>query len=99
MQMDRQWMYNTDRQTKKFVDGLHYFLEVAKANRLENGFICCPYFQCSNKKDYSHASWGTIHSHLFRYSFMPNYLVWTKHGERGVVMEDGEEEEDDNNIP
>jgi hypothetical protein len=31
---------------------------------------------------------------------MPNYMVWTKHGERGVVMEDGEEEdEDDNNIP
>ena len=31
---------------------------------------------------------------------MPNYVVWTKHGERGVVMEDDEEEEeDDNNIP
>lgn len=27
---------------------------------------------------------------------MPNYLVQTKHGERGVVIEDGEEEEDDN---
>ncbi len=30
---------------------------------------------------------------------MFNYLVWIKYGERGVVMEDGEEEEDDDNIP
>jgi hypothetical protein len=31
---------------------------------------------------------------------MPNYVVWTQHGERGVVLEDNEEEEeDDNNIP
>jgi hypothetical protein len=28
---------------------------------------------------------------------MPNYVVWTKHGERGVIMEDVEE--DDDNIP
>ena len=26
---------------------------------------------------------------------MPHYNVWTKHGERGVMMEDNEEEEDD----
>src|SRR5688572_3013652 len=89
-------MYNADRWTKEFVDSLHYFLKVAKANKPEKGFICCPCFQCSNKKDYS--PWGILHSHLFRYGFMPNYLVWTKHGERGVIMEDGEEEEDDNNI-
>ena len=31
---------------------------------------------------------------------MPHYNVWTKHGERGVMMEDGEEEEyDDNYVP
>jgi hypothetical protein len=30
---------------------------------------------------------------------MVNYVVWTKHGERGVLMEDNEEEEDDSNIP
>ena len=28
---------------------------------------------------------------------MPNYFVWTKHGEREVIMEDDEEEDD--NIP
>jgi hypothetical protein len=30
---------------------------------------------------------------------MPNYICWTKHGERGVIMEQDEEEEgDDDNI-
>ncbi|XP_014660901.1 uncharacterized protein LOC101772603, partial [Setaria italica] len=92
-------MYNADRRSKAFIDGLHYFLEVAKANKPENGFVCCPCFQCNNRKEYSNDSWGTIHSHLFKYGFMPNYLVWTKHGKLGVVMEDGEEEEEDDTIP
>jgi hypothetical protein len=30
---------------------------------------------------------------------MANYVLWTMHGERGVVMEENEGEEDDNNIP
>ena len=30
---------------------------------------------------------------------MPNYNVWTKHDERGVIMEDSEEEGDDDNYP
>jgi hypothetical protein len=30
---------------------------------------------------------------------MANYVLRTKHGERGVVMEENEAEEDDNNIP
>ena len=28
---------------------------------------------------------------------MPHYNVWTKHGERGVMMEDNKVEEDDGN--
>jgi membrane-bound inhibitor of C-type lysozyme len=28
-----------------------------------------------------------------------NYVFWTKYGERGVVMEDNKEKDDDNNIP
>jgi hypothetical protein len=30
---------------------------------------------------------------------MSEYNYWTKHGERGVMMEDGEEEENDDNYP
>ena len=25
---------------------------------------------------------------------MPNYNVWTQHGEKGIILEDGEEEDD-----
>ena len=38
MQMDRQWMYKADRRTKEFIDGLHYFLNVAETNK-QNGFM------------------------------------------------------------
>jgi hypothetical protein len=30
---------------------------------------------------------------------MANYVLWTRHGEREVAMEENEDEEDDNNIP
>ena len=30
---------------------------------------------------------------------MPHFNVWTKHGERGVMMGDNKEEEDDDNYP
>jgi hypothetical protein len=30
---------------------------------------------------------------------MANYVLWTSHSGRGVVMEENEDEEDDNNIP
>ena len=76
---------------------MYAFLEVEKTNKNEKGFMCCPYSQCRNNQDYS--DWGTLHLHLIKNGFMPNYAVWTQHGERGVVMEDDEEEkEDDNNI-
>ena len=55
--------------------------------------MCCPCSDCRNEKDYHDP--GTLHLHLLKYGFMPNYVVWTKHGERGVVMEDDEEEEEE----
>jgi len=36
--MDCQWMYNADRRSQEFIDGLHYFLNVTEANKL-NGFM------------------------------------------------------------
>nr|ABA98578.1 transposon protein, putative, CACTA, En/Spm sub-class [Oryza sativa Japonica Group] len=92
-EMDRQWMY-ADRRSKEFIDGVHYFLRVAKANR-QRGFICCPCNKCKNQKEYSASR--TIHFHLFESGFMPSYNCWTSHGEQGVEME--EDEVEDDNIP
>src|SRR3954468_19970452 len=96
MQMSRQWMYG-DRCHPDFIKGMHYFLNVAEANRRSNGFMYCPCSSCKNMKDYSTSK--TLHVHLLENGFMPSYNCWTKHGERGVILEDNEEEEDSDNYP
>ena len=88
-------MYD-DRRTDEFTDGLHSFLYVAEANK-RNGFMCCPCRICRNEKDYSSSQ--TLHVHLLQSGFMQNYNCWTKHGEKGVMMEDNEDEDDDDNYP
>ena len=83
------------QQFVEFISGLGNFLDVAELNK-ENGFMWCPCVDCQNKKSYSIKK--TIHSHLLRKGFMASYNCWTKHGERGVMMEDNDEEyEDDDN--
>ncbi|XP_039776218.1 uncharacterized protein LOC120643811, partial [Panicum virgatum] len=89
-------MYNADRRSKEFIDGLHYFLSVAEANK-QNGFMCCPCVHCNNNNDYS--SSRILHSHIFANGFMKKYVCWTKHGEQGVTMEDNEEEDFDDHFP
>ena len=86
-----------DRHTSEYIKGVHDFLEVAEANK-QNGFMCCPCPICGNTKSYSDRK--ILHTHLLYKGFMPHYNVWTRHGEIGVMMEDGEEEEyDDNYVP
>jgi hypothetical protein len=70
-------MYNADRRSKEFIDGLHYFLDVVEANK-QNGFMCCPCGDCKNKKDYS--------------SSYPIIFVGKVTKKKGVIMEDSEEE-------
>jgi hypothetical protein len=95
MQMSRQWMYD-DQRSNEFINGMHYFIGVAEANK-RNGFMSCPCAVCQNKKDYSNSS--TLHIYQIRSNFMSGYNCWTKYKERGVIMEDNEEEEDDENYP
>ena len=83
-----------DRHTSEYIKGVHDFLEVAEANK-QNGFMCCACPICGNTKSYSDRK--ILHTHLLYKGFMPHYNVWTRHGEIGVMMEDGEDEEDDDN--
>ena len=50
--MTRHWMYNADRSSKEFIDGVYYFLRVAEENN-RDGFICCSCALCQNLKEYS----------------------------------------------
>ena len=84
----------TDRRSMKFIDGVHEFIKIAEDHKY-CGFVRCPCKNCKNEKDYSSSI--TIHSHLFSSGFMPNYYVWTNHGERGIMLDNIEE--DDDRIP
>ena len=90
--MNRQWMYLDKRISSEYINGLRGFLDFAEANKPPSGFIIYPCKMCKNQKDYS--SIKSLHDHLYKWGFMQNYFVWTKHGERGVIMEDDEEEDD-----
>ena len=92
--MNRAWM-NGDRRSRQFIDGLHEFLNAAETHKPSSGFICCPCKDCKNGKEYSSSK--TVHAHLLRKGFMSNYVCWTKHGEKGVIQED--DEVDDDHIP
>ncbi|KAK1680756.1 hypothetical protein QYE76_041604 [Lolium multiflorum] len=95
-EMNRQWVY-IDRRFDEFTSGLSNFMAVAEANK-HGGFMYCPCVDCKNIVNYAHSS--TIHDRLVRNGFMPSYYCWTKHGERGVMMEKNEEhEEDDDSYP
>ena len=94
--MNRQWMYG-NRLSGKFITGLKDFLVVANANK-QRGLIIYTCAACKNQKGYS--SSRDVHMHLLRLGFMPSYNCWTKHGERGVRMEEDEEGDDiDDNYP
>jgi hypothetical protein len=90
MQMSHPWMYG-DRRTADYREGVHYFRDASEANKHSGGFIFCPCVECQNEKN--HTSSRVIQSHLIRSGFMAGYNVWTKHGERGVMMEDDDKEE------
>ena len=87
MKMSQQWMYD-ERCSPGFINGVHTFLLAAEANKRVDGFMPCPCAGCKNGRNYSTSR--TIHVHLFESGFMPHYNVWTKDGERGVMMEDNE---------
>jgi len=74
----------------RIANSVHSLLRVAEVNKCD-GFMCCPCAIYKNIVEY--ASSRTLHSHLFKLGFMPNYICWTKYGETEVVMEEGEEEQ------
>jgi hypothetical protein len=84
-------MYNMDRRSKGYIEGVQYFLNTAERHK-HRGFMCCPCRECKNEREYS--STAPIHLHLLQRGFMPNYICWTKHGETGVLEVDEEEYDD-----
>ena len=86
-----------DRRSAAYREGVRSFRLAAEANKRRDGIMLCPCVECRNEKD--HTSSRVIQSHLLWSGFMSGYNFWTKHGERGVMMEYMSEEEDDDNYP
>ena len=86
--MSPAWMYG-DRRSAAYREGVRSFHLAAEANKRRDGFMTCPCVECWNEKD--HSSPRVIQSQLHRTGFMSGYNVWTKHGERGIMTEDGDE--------
>ena len=83
--------------TMAWINGLKTFLDAAEAHKSSKCFMFCPCRICRNQKDFSKRH--ILYVHLFLKSFMDNYTLWTKQDELGVVMEDDEgDNTDDNNI-
>ena len=81
-----------DRRTTAYREGVHFFRDAAEANK--HGVALC-FVHVLNVGMRRITFPQVIQSHLLRSGFMSGYNVWTKHGERGVMMEDGDEEEND----
>ena len=85
------------RCTMAWINGLKTFLDAAKTHKSSKGFMFCPCRIYRNQKEISRRH--TLYVRLFEKGFMDNYTLWTKHGEPGVLMEDNEENNVDDNIP
>ena len=80
----------TQMSSMEFIDGVYEFIKVAE-NHKYGGSVPCPCKNYKNEKDCS--SSRTIHSNLISSGFMPNYYVWTKHGESGIMLDNNKKEE------
>jgi hypothetical protein len=82
--MDHGWMY-TKCNSVAFVQDLELFVNAVSAYMEHNvealGFINCLCRDCKNLKQWD--SMELIRVHLLWRGFMPNYMVWAKHGEEG----------------
>ncbi|WJX83939.1 hypothetical protein P8452_66562 [Trifolium repens] len=83
--MDRSWMYdrvNSNRFGLKdsFLSGVGEFVNKAmeQAQFLNHGVIRCP---CVNCKCIDLKTPREVKHHLYKYGFLPNYYIWTEHGE------------------
>ncbi|CAJ2652475.1 unnamed protein product [Trifolium pratense] len=103
--MDRSWMYdrvNPNRFGLKdtFFSGVGMFVNKAmeQPQFLNHGEIRCPCVKC---KCIDLKTPNEVKCHLYQFGFLPNYYIWTEHGEedrdvhRGGHFSGGEEAGDE----
>ena len=79
--MDREWKH-LSRTDKRYMHGVNQFITDAKAHVVNGNHVFYPYKDCKNHRNFCQIE--SIQSHLITRGFMPNYTIWTMHGEVGV---------------
>ena len=71
----------------EFIRGVREFIQTVKTSHycLLEGGIRCPCAKCRNMKLLGERD---IKTHLYKHGFMPNYWIWTRHGEEIPVEPD-----------
>src|ERR1700731_3107415 len=85
--MERNWMYNGDRLSEEYLNGVAEFMRAATEDRLNRGrqYICCPCIDCKNLRDFVNSD--QIQDHLIRRGFTERYTCWTSHGEQHMTVQ------------
>ena len=80
------WMYLHNRTCEDYLDGLKYFLAVAKTDMVnrQKSSMWCKCVDRENEKQYSNSF--SEHAHLIIRGFMDVYRCWNKHGKEGIYV-------------
>ncbi|GKD53119.1 reverse transcriptase domain-containing protein [Tanacetum coccineum] len=71
-------MYTTPRASKRYTNGVEYFLDLAFEKSSQNGTILCPCIDCQSLL---FAKRAVVYDHLICSGFKRGYLYWKDHGE------------------
>ena len=81
------------RTNNRFMQGVGKFLTIAKAHAGNGNPVFFPCKDCMNQTKWAQTE--SIRSHLITKGFMPNYTIWTMHGEVGVnVLQENDDDVD-----
>ncbi|GJR11103.1 hypothetical protein Tco_0793755 [Tanacetum coccineum] len=90
--MDRSWMYTAPRASKRYTNGVEYFLDFAFEKSSQNGTILCPCIDCQSLL---FAKRAVVYDHLICSGFKRGYLYWKDHGEVHEAAPLGNRREDE----
>ena len=81
------------RMDKRYMHGVNQFITNAKAHARNGNPVFCPCKDCMNQRKWAQIE--SIRMHLITRGFMPNYMIWTMHGEVGVnVLRENDDDVD-----
>ncbi|XP_021811122.1 uncharacterized protein LOC110754366 [Prunus avium] len=76
--MDKQWIWERNRLSKRYTDGIQSFMEAASQHVNDKNETKCPCMKCQNMQLHDLA---TVHAHLWKNGMSVVYHTWIYHGE------------------